>query len=150
MADKRTQYERTSRERATMKAAAQLLGWQVLDILGAYLTPEGETVVITRDGKRYGASPRPVGDLPTAPAMPEDEVSARRQKKVYAPKSWDPSKWNGVVTALREQDFTKDEARRELANAKTLDAKQIRHALAVVDAMPDAPDWYAHMPVAEV
>lgn len=144
MSGKRTQYERTSRDRAVMRAAAQLFGWQVLDVLGAYLTPENEVVVITKDGSRFGASARPVGDLPTAPPRPEDGVP----KRVYAPASWGATEWNSTVAALQKGKYTKDEVLERIRTGSVSD-KQKSQASKVIETLPDTPDWYTHLPLAE-
>ena len=143
-----SQYSATSRKRAAMRAQATLMGWEPLDILGAY-RDGGNLIVVLRDETRIVASVVEQTPRPTPESAPVDEVAAHRQKKVYAPRSWDAERWNRVVEQLKSRDFSKDEARSEIAQGKTLDDKQKRHALAVIDAVPDVPDWYAHLPLAE-
>lgn len=153
MADPK-QTERQKRYHVRKKAQAMALFAHATEIDLAWfgVNRDGEHIAIGYDGKpielivRAGAT---LPDLPKPEDAPVEEAPAQRQKRVYAPKSWDASKWNTVVKRLREQDYTKDEARAELSQATKIDPKQIKHALAVIDAVPDTPDWYTAMPMAD-
>lgn len=155
MTDKSKQSERQRRYHVRKKAQAMALFAHATEIELAWfgVNRDGEHIAIGYDGQpidlivRAGAT---LPDLPAPETAPVDELATRRQKKVYAPKSWPADKWNMVVVSLREQDFTKDEARKSIEKGKTLDDKQKRHALAIIDAVPDVPDWYDHLPVAEI
>jgi hypothetical protein len=159
MTRKRTEYEAASRSRAMLRAQAQLNGWEVLDVLGAYLTPDGDVIVLTKDGRRYGVT------VPFSPVDPEGErvksvptVSPpARSRKVYAPKSWDPAKWNRNVETIRSEAMTKDdvianftEAADKQAETDPVAKKRLRHTIAVIQALPDAPDWYDSLPLADL
>lgn len=147
MATKRSEYEATARTRAQLRAQAQLNGWEVLDVLGAYVTPDGECIVLTKDGRRYGV---------TIPAPPVGfPVVEKKAVKVYAPRSWDPAQWNSNVQIIREQAMSKQSVIDNLAEVaqkqNTPEAhKRVRHAQAVIDALPDVPDWYELLPLAEI
>ena len=155
MADSK-QSERQRRYHVRKKAQAMALFAHATEIDLAWfgVNRDGEHVAIGYDGKPIDLVVRAGATLPETP-KPEDSVDevsvkrAAREKKVYAPRSWDAEKWNRVVEQLKSRDFSKDEARSEIAQGKTLDDKQKRHALAVIDAVPDVPDWYAHLPLAE-
>lgn len=147
-----TQAQRSARAYLKRKhiAQAELAGATILDPTLVAIDPsDGHYVVRTYDGETLHLVLREAVARPTPEAAPVDEVAAHRQKKVYAPRSWDAEKWNRVVEQLKSRDFSKEEARSEIAQGKTLDDKQKRHALAVIDAVPDVPDWYAHLPLAE-
>lgn len=138
--------------RKKAQALALLGGGTEIELAWFGTNADGHHVAIGMDGKRVelvtrqgGAS---IGDGRLSPDDTPVEPTPR-QKKVYAPRSWPADKWNKVVEQLRAQDFTKDEARTEITNGRTLDDKQKRHALAVFDAVPDAPDWYTYLPLAD-
>lgn len=158
-----TQAQRSARAYVKRKhiAQAELAGAEILDVTIAAIDPsDGHYVIRLFDGTSLHLDLREKVARPTPDADPVDEVGARRAskvssesapkpKKVYAPKSWEPGKWNMVVGNLRAQDYSKDEARAEISKATKLSAQQVKHALAVIDAVPDTPDWYDHVPLAE-
>lgn len=124
--NKRTEYERTSRARAEMRAAATLLGWSVLDVLGAYLTPENEVVVVTRDGQRYGAK------VSTPQSMANSEP-------VKAPEPVDTKLAKSVLKAA-EKIPDRDELLARL-KSRLEEVPENARAIALIDTLPDTPDW---------
>lgn len=144
---KSSQYSATSRKRQAMRAQATLMGWEPLDLLGAYR--DGDTlIVILRDESRITAQV----SQEVARSTPEssvDEVSQRRQKKVYPPKSWPADKWNKAREQLIERQESKDGAREAAKYTKDITEKMRTHLLAVIDALPDTPDWYTLLPIAD-
>lgn len=121
-------------------AQAELAGAQILDITIAARAHDGHFVIRLYDGDDLHLDLR--AELP--PVKPE------KAAKFYAPKSWDPAKWNGVVATMRDKTFTKEDAHKGIDQGVSIDDKQKRQAKAVVDAMPDAPDWYAYLPLADL
>lgn len=147
-----TQAQRSARAYLKRKhvAQAELAGATILDPTLVAIDPsDGHYVVRTYDGETLHLVLREKVARPTPESAPVDEVAAHRQKKVYAPRSWDPARWNKAVEILQGQAFTKPNAREAIANTANLSEKQIKHAHAVIDALPDVPDWYASLPVAD-
>lgn len=143
---KQAEAERVSRTRAAMRAQALLMGWTPLDLLGAYVTPDNHVIIVTRDGGRVEAElSAPVGE-----ARVENVIPITRPKRVYAPKSWAAGTWNHTVESVRTQQLSKADVIAKLTEQdKGTDSKQLKQALAVIDAMPDTPDWFAGLPVAD-
>lgn len=135
------------RSRTQLRAMATLLGWRLMDIAGVFDTGSGTYVIVEHDGSRVELSPVEGASAVSAPATPH--------RKLTAPKSWNPIKWNTNVKAITEKQLTKADTIAQLHEiAKTSDApdlpKRLRQAEAVFEACPDTPDWYLSLPMAEV
>lgn len=153
MADPK-QTERQKRYHVRKKAQAMALFAHATEIELAWfgVNRDGEHIAIGYDGKpielvvRAGAT---LPDLPRPEDTPVDEVSAQRQKRVYAPKSWDASRWNKGRAQIIDEKMTKERAHEAAEHTKNITDKQRKHLLAVIDALPDTPDWYTLLPVAD-
>jgi len=150
--DKAAERQRRYRTREQAKARAIFAGATEIEIAWFGTNADGEHVAIDYDGQPI---PLVVRDRKAIPEPVETELDdpvvrrSARTKKVYAPKSWDAATWNKIVVQLQDQTPTKSAAIAALEDGKTIDDKQKRQAKAVIEAMPDAPDWYSHLPIAE-
>lgn len=145
---KQAEAERVSRTRAAMRAQALLMGWTPLDALGSYVTPDGHVVIVLRDGGRIEAELS--ASLPVARV---ENVPVALPKRVYAPKAWQASAWNRNRAQIIEAEATKASVIEQLTTALSADpselhTKQLKQAVAVIEALPDSPDWYIHLPEA--
>lgn len=151
MADKKTaERQRRYRIREQARSRALFAGATEIDIAWFGTNADGEHVAIDYDGKPIPLivrTPTPVDAEPVTTQV--DPRKPAKPSKVYAPRSWEASKWNRVVEQLRAQHYSKENALSEMNSGATLDDKQKRHAVAVIDATPDVPDWYDHLPTAE-
>lgn len=131
-------------------AQAELAGGVILDSTIAVLAPDGHYVIHLYDGTALHLELRP-----TPGAVPSGAAKGTPSPKVYAPKSWTPATWNDNVRQIREGSMSKDDVILFLSNAaqekNTPDAhKKAKQAIAVIQTLPDVPDWYDHLPLAEV
>lgn len=132
-------------------AQAELAGGVILDSTIAVLAPDGHYVIHLYDGTALHLELRPApGAVPS-----RNEAKGTSSPKVYAPKSWSPEIWNDNVRQIREGSMTKDDVILFLSNAaqekNTPEAhKRAKQAIAVIQALPDVPDWYDHLPLAQV
>lgn len=152
MTDKKTaERQRRYRVREQAKARAIFAGATEVEIAWFGLNSDGEHVAIDYSGQPIPLIVRTRQSTPPEPVETHlDEVSAKRAKKVYAPKTWEPATWNQIVGQIQEQTGTKDATIKSLQAGTKIDDKQKRQALAVIEAMPDTPDWYASLPLAEL
>lgn len=135
------------RARKTAQAEAKFAGATEIRIAWFGVNKDGHHVAIGYDGQPIELVVPKSDDSPVATS--QAQVNPSKPTKVYAPKSWDADKWNQVVSQIQETDLTKEQAISQLSQGKTLDEKQRRQSVAVVEAMPDAPDWHASLPLAE-
>ena len=156
------QSERQRRYHARKKAQAMALFAHATEIELAWfgVNRDGEHIAIGYDSKPIDLVVRAGATLPETP-KPEDSVDevsvkrAAREKKVYAPKSWSASGWNEWVHMLHDiaekgtTDVSKERVIANLRGWDKLNAKMLSQAVAVIEALPDVPDWYAHLPLAE-
>lgn len=64
------EYQATYRQRTAFNAQAALLGWTKLDVLGSYLTPDGELIVLDKAGNRYSTTGEAEALAPLEPKSP--------------------------------------------------------------------------------
>jgi len=122
-------------------AQAELAGAQILDVTIAALAADGHYVIRLYDGEDIHLTAREAASPPV--------VSLKGTPKIYAPKSWDPANWNRIVGIMQSSQMSKEDALSQLAEGKTLDDKQKAQAIAVLNALPDTPDWYDLLPLAK-
>lgn len=145
-----TDRNRRYSQRQVHRAAALQSGSTWLDVLAATVSADGtELVVITLDGARYAGKitldPSPDGPEPV------------KGKRVFVPKSWDADIWNENVRQIQAHGYTKEEVLKFVTDAANKKAdtdpdalKRAKHLEAVLNALPDAPDWYASLPLAKI
>lgn len=134
-------------------ASAELAGGVILDSTITVLAPDGHYVIYLHDDTTLHTVLR---DAP----LPVVESSRSKSKgtsspRVYAPKAWSPDVWNRNVEHIRSEAMTKDAVITWLADAaqgqNTPEShKQAKQAIAVIEALPDTPDWFDHLPLAQV
>lgn len=143
--------------RKKAQAMALLGGGTEIELAWFGTNADGHHVAIDMNGQRVDLVTRQGGavigdgrlspdDTPVEPLTTPSPST--KQKRVYAPKSWPADKWDKAVEILREKTYTKPDAREAITHTANLNEKQIKHAHAVIDAVPDVPDWYSHLPVA--
>lgn len=126
-------------------AEAEYAGATVLDVTVVARARDGHYVIKLYDGSAIHLSE---WDDPAAEEAPEARPARTASKKVYAPKNIPAARWNDAVRRWKEGSATKGQVRDALKESD-LNAKQKARALAVIDALPDAPDWYAELPLAD-
>ena len=149
---KQAERQRRYHVRKKAQALAVLGGGTEIELAWFGTNANGEHVAIGMDGQRIDlvAITGATFGVPETPVEERPETKAAEQtKKVYAPKSWDAEKWDEIRAKIIDMQLTKDSVRRQFREGKTLDDKQKRQAIAVVDAMPDTADWYVNLPTAE-
>lgn len=128
----------------THLAEAEYAGATVLDVTVVARARDGHYVIKLYDGTALHLDPwdEEPDSVVTAAAAPTS------RKRVYAPKNIPADRWNDAVSRWKEAGATKAQVRAVLKDSD-LNAKQKARAIAVIDALPDAPDWYAELPLAE-
>ena len=151
MTDKKTaDRQRRYRVREQAKARAIFAGATEIEIAWFGLNSDGEHVAIDYSGQPIPLIVRTRQSAPPEPVETHlDEVSAKRAKKVYAPKSWPGDKWNEFVKAVQSKQMSIEAVLKSVDDA-VWDDKQKTHVRGIVKAMPDTPDWYASLPLADL
>ena len=126
-------YAARSRKRGFHDASATQKGWRRIDVLRAYLTPEGELVVIDLDDKLYSTTAAPVESQPEPIAQSD---SYRLPPKVN-PARTKPYQIRNTIKNFAKNGYTEFDGIRKLL------VSQADTALAVLDAMDKhaGPDW---------
>jgi len=150
---KSAERQKRYRQREKIRAQATFANAIEIEIAWFGINAEGQHVAIGYDGK----------SIPLIVATPATQVepvpttihASVKPRTVYAPKSWNPAIWNDNVRQIREGSMTKDDVISFLSDAaqekNTPDAhKRAKQAIAVIQALPDVPDWYDHLPLAQV
>lgn len=140
------------RARQKNDTVADAMGWEHTDIVSVYVRPDGVHIAMDSSSKRVPLLSEQFVKVDAPELVPVEAQPAK--PRVYAPKSWDADKWNGNIKIIREQAMTKQQVLdswAEIAQKQnTPDAhKRVKHATAVVNALPDTPDWYELLPLAD-
>ena len=135
MADRNAAYQATYRRRSAFNAQAALLGWTKLELLSAYVTTEGELVVIDKDGGRYGTDAdrivAPV-EAPDAIVSPADIAASE-----FGPK-WQAGR-ERIAKGVAALDLSEKDRAFVLASLEQLAASALRGVEVLRDA--NGPDW---------
>lgn len=117
-------------------AEAEYAGATVLDASVVARARDGHYVIKLYDGSALHLSAW------------EEPVSPAPAISIQAPKNIPAARWNDAVRRWKEAGATKAQVRAVLKDSD-LNAKQKARAIAVIDALPDTPDWYAELPLAD-
>ena len=132
MTDRNAQYQATYRRRAAFNAQATLLGWTKLELLSAYLTADGELVVIDKAGSRYGTEATalaPPEEIIVSPApIPDTELGPK----------WQAGRAR-IGSGVTDLDLTVVDRATALTKLESLAASALR-AVEVLRAH-SGPDW---------
>lgn len=138
--------QRRYRIREQARARALFAGATEIDVAWFGVNAEGEHVAIDYNGQSIVLiAPKRANPVDPSNVTP---IHAKGPK-IYAPKSWDPARWNGVVQQIRTSGATKEQTLSQVDSGTTIDDKQKSQARAVINALPDVPDWYDHLPLAK-
>lgn len=151
---KAAERQRRYRVREQAKARALFAGATEVEIAWFGLNAEGQHVAIDYDGNAIPLNVIPAAGH-TIPSVETKMAPTDKPVKIYAPKSWTPSVWNSNVERIREAAMGRQEVldwfAESAAKTNTPQAhKQARQGIAVVEALPDTPDWFDHLPLADV
>lgn len=152
-----TSHNRAQRRYAVRKKAqamALLGGGTEIELAWFGTNADGHHVAIDMNGQRVDLVTRQgavIGDGRLSPDDTPVEPSATpKQKKVYAPKSWPATNWNALVADVRDKEgrLTKETVKQAYRKFQGITEKMVTHADAVLDNLPDVPDWADHLPLA--
>lgn len=147
------------RMKKDIERLGRMNGWTLIPDATVFVAPNGTTVVVGLDGARIQLVLDPAfdhvgGEASTLASSQPRAAVMPGGRRIYAPKSWAPARWNANRAAIIERQMTKAEVLADLrAAAEKSDkpnvAKQTKHMQAVLEALPDTPDWYLSIPVAD-
>lgn len=142
----RAEQQRIRRLREKLRLAAEFSGATTIPVAWFGHDKHGEFFAIGLDGKRIECTP-----IHTAPASGTTEpvvvnnvtLSPAPTKRLYPPKALTRETYEKNVKLIRDGHGTKAQVHKELADNPEKGWKQF---LALVDALPDGPDWADHFP----
>lgn len=163
-AERMTRY----RQRQQLDATARALGWTTSPVEAVYVTPQGTTVALGIDGARIPLTLDPTFDTVGAPASTVGSISAVSTAEsgqveiagVRPPDAWPrelawPQSWNAAVK--QAEGRSKAEWLDSLttwihkhAESTKLARQIVRQLTAMVNALPDTPDWHSTIPTLPV
>lgn len=136
------------RARQKNDIVASAMGWEQTDIVSVFVRQDGVHVALDSGSKRVAL----VGEqfvTVDAPERTEIPTGPVKPSKVYAPKSWPGDKWNEFVKVVQSKQMTVEAVLKSVDDA-VWDDKQKTHVRGIIKAMPDTPDWYTSLPLADL
>ena len=139
---KQNEYERNARNRHAMLMQATMLGWEAVDILSAFHTPDGDLVVIDKDLKRYATTAEAEQLVnpeaaPTAPVVSPADVPVAE----FGPR------WQSHLKILHRQsadggilDLMAGRELKDYEKALTQEAGSVLRAVEIIRSLK-GPDW---------
>lgn len=147
----RAEQQRIRRLREKMRLAAEFSGATTIPVAWFGHDKHGEFFAIGIDGKRIDCTPIPTApangtpeSAPVAPQVTNEHHVPLSRKKFYAPKAMPRETYEKNVMLIRKGNGTKAQVHKEIGDTPDKGGKQF---LALVDALPDGPDWYMHFPL---
>ncbi len=138
---KQAQYERTARQRALLSMQAVAFGWTKLDTLDAYLTGDGELVVIDKALNRY-ATTAEAADL-ISPETPLGSNGAPLVAPADVPTEEFGPRWNKARQKIGATLADLDLSEKDRGWALTAVEQVAANALRAVELLREhtGPDW---------
>ena len=144
--------ERSARAYRKRKALAmaEMSGAEILDITVVARATDGHYVVMLHDGPPLHLIERSVSNgtpEPVADHVRNDHATPAPTKRLYPPKAMSRAQYETNVKVIREKAWTKTETHEAMHKASPDGlGKQGTQFLALVDALPNGPDWADHFP----
>lgn len=138
---KQAQYERTARQRQLLSMQAVAFGWTKLDTLDAYLTGDGELVVIDKELNRY-ATTAEAADL-ISPETPLGSNGAPLVAPADVPAEEFGPKWQKGRKRIAQGVFDLDLSGKDRGEALALFEQGAATMLRAVELLREhtGPDW---------
>lgn len=135
---KRAEKQRQYRTRDRLKAQAILMGIEEIPLVFFGLDrATGEYVAIDTNQRRIPLLAQRAASLIDA-ARPD------APPKAYSPRGMPKDQYETVTGKIRESVLSKEAAISSLQNSK--DQKLANRMIALIEALPDGPDWAEHFP----
>lgn len=142
---------RRYRKRKHVTDLALMNGWSETDVIAVFVNKRGEHIAIDSNGRRVDLVVR--AEVPHVAEQVRND-HATPTKRLYPPKAMRREVYEKNVQSIQENNGTKEQVRNEIG--KSIDAtedesgkKAGKQFLALVDALPDGPDWHQNFPTYE-
>lgn len=155
----RAEQQRIRRLREKMRLAAEFSGAITIPVVWFGHDKRGEFFAIGLDGKRIECTPptpEPNGTSTAEPVQVVNDHTApveSKPKRLYPPKAMPRETYEDLVTKIRSQDRSKNSVHMQLdtvaENPEHSGNKAAKQFLALIDALPDGPEWAEHFPTYE-
>ena len=146
---KQNEYERNAANRQMLRIQAAMFGWSALDTLSAFLTPDGEVIVIDKALNRYATTAEAEKLLAPVEAEAAIVAPADRPADTFGPR-WQKAR-QGMADALADGgllDLSVQGHDSALSAAETVAASFLR--LVQVLRENNGPDWREQIGLSDV
>lgn len=152
---KAAERQRRYRIREKARAQARFAGATEIPLAWFGITSAGTHFAIDADGNTLQLivkAPPVVSTEPVSDQVTNDHTAPveAKPKRLYPPKAMPRETYEDLVTKIRSQDRSKNSVHTQLdtvaENPEHSGNKAAKQFLALIDALPDGPEWAEHFP----